>query len=73
MVKDLYTPSEFARMMGVHALTVTSWCREGQIRSQKTVGGHCRIPRSEVERVLGHRLGETLFVTPEGLKRKGDE
>ncbi len=67
-MKDFYTPREFAQLMGVHALTATAWCREGQVKAQKTLGGHYRIPRTEIERLLGHRIGETLYATPEGLK-----
>jgi len=50
-----YSTSEVARILNVHPLTVTRWCREGKIKTITTLGGYYRIPASEVERLLTTR------------------
>ena len=50
--KEWYTTFEVARMLGVAGTTVTRWCREGKIKAVRTLGGHYRIHRQEVERLL---------------------
>ena len=49
---ELLTPAEVAAMFRVNAKTVTRWSRSGKLRSTKTIGGHRRFYRSEVERAV---------------------
>lgn len=43
--------SEAAAQLGVSPKTVTRWCREGRIAHTRTLGGHRRIPQSEIDRI----------------------
>lgn len=66
-MKDFFTTTEVARMLGLHANTLKNWVREGKLQSFRTIGGHYRI-RADV-------LAETLRskgipVPPELEKRK---
>ncbi len=53
MMERLLTLKEASRRLGVHPNTLRKWDREGKIRVVRTVGGHRRIPESEVERLMG--------------------
>ena len=44
----LLTTSEFAKLCGVTRFTVRNWVDLGKIKFVKTIGGHRRIPDSEV-------------------------
>ena len=49
---ELLHLSDAARELGVSYPTLKQWIYRGRIRSVKTAGGHHRIPRPEVDRVL---------------------
>ena len=49
---DLLKLNEAAELIGVSYPTVKQWIYSGKIRSVKTAGGHHRIPRTEIERIL---------------------
>jgi excisionase family DNA binding protein len=49
---ELLTPAEVARMLRVGPKTVTRWEQEGKLRCIKTLGGHRRFRRSDVERAI---------------------
>lgn len=49
---ELLTPAEVARMFRVDPKTVTRWARAGRLPCIKTLGGHRRFRRSDVERAL---------------------
>ena len=46
-----------ARELGVSYPTLKQWIYQGKIRSIKTAGGHHRIPRAEIYRILFRRPG----------------
>ena len=50
---ELLRLHEAAQLAGVSYPTLKQWIYNGKIKSVKTVGGHHRIPRSEVERLVG--------------------
>ncbi len=52
---DLLTPKEAAVLVAVSYPTIKQWIYSGKIRSVKTPGGHHRIPRSEVEHLIGRK------------------
>jgi len=55
--------SELANMLGIHQSTVRCWIRSGYLKAVRTRGGHYRIPRSEIERMLeGGRRGKPRAV-----------
>jgi MerR family transcriptional regulator, light-induced transcriptional regulator len=43
---------EAARRLGVSPITIQRWADQGLITAERTLGGHRRIPVSEVERLL---------------------
>ena len=49
---ELLTPSEVARIFRVDPKTVSRWAIAGKISSVRTLGGHRRFYRSEVERAM---------------------
>jgi molybdopterin-binding protein len=53
MFMELLKLHEAAQLAGVSYPTLKQWIYKGKIKSVKTAGGHHRIPRSEVERLVG--------------------
>ena len=49
---DLLTPAEVALLFRVNPKTVTRWARAGKISAIRTLGGHRRFRRAEIELVL---------------------
>lgn len=43
------TPAEVARLFSVDPKTVTRWAKAGRLTTMRTVGGHRRFKRSEIE------------------------
>jgi len=50
---ELLRLHDAAQLVGVSYPTLKQWIYNGKIKSVKTAGGHHRIPRSEVERLVG--------------------
>ncbi len=48
----LLTPAEVAKLFGVDPKTVTRWAKAGKLTAIRTLGGHRRYRRSEVESLL---------------------
>jgi molybdopterin-binding protein len=48
----LYTPREAAQVLGVSYASLKQWIYNGKLKSVQTMGGHHRIPESEVDRLL---------------------
>ena len=55
---ELLTPAEVAVLFRVNPKTVTRWARAGKISAIRTLGGHRRFRRDEIESVL--RAEESL-------------
>ncbi len=49
---ELLTPGEVAVLFRVDTKTVTRWARAGKISAVRTLGGHRRFRRAEIESVL---------------------
>ena len=49
---ELLTPAEVAVLFRVNPKTVTRWARAGKISAIRTLGGHRRFRRDEIESVL---------------------
>jgi excisionase family DNA binding protein len=48
----LLTPAEVADLFRVNPKTVTRWARAGKINAVRTLGGHRRFRKSDVQRCL---------------------
>jgi excisionase family DNA binding protein len=46
------TPSEVARLFRVDPKTVTRWSKTGRLRSIRTLGGHRRFRKADVDALL---------------------
>ena len=49
---EFLTTTELSKLCGVSRITIINWLRQGKVKSVKTLGGHRRIPRTEVESLL---------------------
>jgi excisionase family DNA binding protein len=49
---DLLTPAEVAKKFRVDPKTVTRWAKAGKLSSIRTLGGHRRYRKDEVDRFL---------------------
>ena len=49
----LLTTAEVAKMFRVDPKTVTRWAKAGKLTPIRTIGGHRRYRRSEVQALLG--------------------
>jgi excisionase family DNA binding protein len=52
-------PSEVAEVLQVSPKTVTRWAKEGKLASRRTLGGHRRYARADIE-ALVERLEEQI-------------
>lgn len=55
---QLLTPAEVGALFRVNPKTVTRWARSGKLSAVRTIGGHRRFRRSEVEALLGELSSE---------------
>ena len=56
---ELLPPREAALALGVSFPTIKQWIYKRKIRSIRTAGGHHRIPRGEVDRLLFRTRAKT--------------
>lgn len=47
--KEVLTPADVAKLFSVDAKTVTRWAKAGKLPSFKTLGGHRRYRRTDIE------------------------
>jgi molybdopterin-binding protein len=66
-MSELLKPIDAAQLAGVSYPTLKQWIYKGKLRTTKTVGGHHRIARSEIERVIGSRSPKQRRGKPFGL------
>jgi excisionase family DNA binding protein len=58
----LLTPAEVAQLFRVDPKTVTRWAKAGKLTAIRTLGGHRRYRRSEVQALLGIEAKEARSV-----------
>lgn len=57
----LMMPDEVARRFGVSAKTIARWAKEGRLPHVRTLGGHRRYRRSDIEAKLAELgMGEAI-------------
>ena len=64
-MKELLSPKQVARAIGVSESSLKRWCDQGLIRTVRTAGGHRKLPISDVIRFLRER--DHAVVCPEVL------
>lgn len=67
----LMTPGEVAAVFRVNAKTVTRWARAGKLNAVRTLGGHRRFPRADVDRLLAEGF-EASTQTQADLDRQAE-
>jgi excisionase family DNA binding protein len=65
IVSAYYTTREAAQILGISLRTAQIWVERGQLEAWKTDGGHRRITRESVERLIHRRPQEEYPATPE--------
>ena len=58
----LLTPAEVAKLFRVDPKTVTRWAKAGKLTAIRTLGGHRRYRKSEVQALLGNVAKEARSV-----------
>jgi excisionase family DNA binding protein len=58
-----------ALQLGISFPTIKQWIYKKKIRSNRTAGGHHRIPQSEVDRLLFRTRGKTEQQRKEEIRR----
>ena len=66
-MEELMKPAEAARLAGVSYPTLKQWIYKGKVHSVRTVGGHHRVARSEIERIAGVVRPRTNRGKPVGI------
>ena len=56
----LLTPAEVASLFRVDPKTVTRWAKAGKLTAVRTLGGHRRYRKSEVQSLLNSNTGKGL-------------
>jgi len=67
--EHLLEPREAALELRISLPTIKQWIYRKKIRSVRTPGGHHRIPRAEVDRLLYRSRGHNEAVRQEVLRR----
>ena len=63
--KSFCTTYEAARLLGVSLRTVQLWAENGLLTCWRTAGGHRRIPRASIERLLLSKVSELPVAVPQ--------
>ena len=50
--EELLTPTQVAKMFSVDPKTVTRWARDGKLKFIRTLGGHRRYRRADVDELI---------------------
>jgi molybdopterin-binding protein len=67
-MEELMKPADAARLAGVSYPTLKQWIYKGKVHSVRTVGGHHRVARSEIERISGVVRPKTHHGKPVGIE-----
>jgi len=68
-IQGLLKLRDAALQLGISFPTIKQWIYKKKIRSNRTAGGHHRIPQSEADRLLFRPRGKTGQQRKEGIRR----
>lgn len=66
--KDYFTTTEAARLLAVAPDTVLKWVKAGKVKSYRTLGGHFRIPATELDGLATTARAPRLTTETEGVQ-----
>jgi molybdopterin-binding protein len=66
----LYTPRDAAQVLGISYASLKQWIYRGKVKSVQTLGGHHRIPESEIDRLLPRVTVSGAPETRRGMYRR---
>ena len=69
----LLPPLEAATILGVSYPKLKNWIRQGKVKSTKTLGGHSRVPESEILRLIAREPSQPEIETLRACGRKFSE
>ncbi len=55
---DFLTPAEVGRLFGVNPVTVSRWADEGKLTPVRTLGGHRRFRKEQIDQLLATTIPE---------------
>jgi molybdopterin-binding protein len=67
--EEMLKPREAALQLRISFPTIKQWIYRRKIRSIRTLGGHHRIPQSEVDRLLFRTRGSTAIERRQAVRR----
>jgi molybdopterin-binding protein len=67
--EELLKLPDAAQQLGISFPTIKQWIYKKKIRSNRTAGGHHRIPQSEVDRLLFRTRGRTEAEREQVIRR----
>jgi molybdopterin-binding protein len=69
-VQQLLAPREAAKVLGISYPTLKQWIYAGKIKTNKTPGGHHRVPESEIDRLFPRKAERGAVQERRGSFRK---
>jgi molybdopterin-binding protein len=66
---ELLNPRDAALQLGISFPTIKQWIYKKRIRSVQTAGGHHRIPRTEIDKLLFTTRGSTKKAREQVIRR----
>jgi molybdopterin-binding protein len=66
---ELIKLRDAALQLGISFPTIKQWIYKKKIRSARTLGGHHRIPQSELDRLLYRTRGKTVAERKQAVRR----
>ena len=61
--RDFYTTSQAAEILSVAPDTVLKWAKAGKVKAHRTLGGHYRIPRNQILKLMPEPTASPDFIT----------
>ena len=69
---DVLSIGQAAKVLGVHPETLRNWHRQGLLEPYKTIGGHRRYSKAEIERLMYKKVSlstQTQFTIKQTVKK----
>lgn len=57
-MEQLLTMAEVAQILNVSQTTLRNWDKQGKLKALKTLGGHRRYPKSQIETIFDYTASQ---------------